>query len=94
FLLENNASGIYHFSGQDKTSRYRITATVARTFGKSMKNIVRLEEAPETEAIRPHDSHLCMDKILSLGLPSPMGFEERLRLLKPEIERYLSSLTI
>ncbi len=89
FLLEKNASGIFHFSGQDKTSRYRITATIAKIFGKSMKNIVRLGEAPKTEATRPHDSHLGIDKILSLGFPLPISFEERLRSLKPEIEKSL-----
>ena len=89
FLLEKNASGIFHFSGQDKTSRYKITATIAKVFEKSMKNIIRQEEAPKTEAVRPHDPHLNIEKILSLGFPVPMGFEERLRLLKPEIEQVL-----
>ena len=89
FLLEKNASGIYHFSGQDKTSRYKITATIAKIFKKNMKNIVRLGEAPKTEAIRPHDSHLSIEKILSLGFPTPIRFEERLRLLKPEVEKDL-----
>ena len=54
-----------------------------------MKNIVRLGEAPKTEAIRPHDSHLSIEKILSLGFPTPIRFEERLRLLKPEVEKDL-----
>lgn len=89
FLLEKDASGIFHFSGQDKTSRYKITATIAKVFGKSMKNIVRLEEAPKTEAVRPHDSHLGMGKIISMGFPVPMSFEDRIRKLKPEIEKAL-----
>ncbi len=89
FLLEKNASGIFHFSGQDKTSRYRITATLAKIFGKSMKNIVRLEEAPKTEALRPHDSHLGMEKILSMGFPLPLPFDDRMRSLKDEIEQAL-----
>jgi dTDP-4-dehydrorhamnose reductase len=90
FLIEKNASGIFHFSGQDKTSRYRITETFAKVFVKSMKNIVRLEEAPKTEAARPHDSHLSINKILSMGFPLPMTFEERIILLKPEIEKALT----
>jgi dTDP-4-dehydrorhamnose reductase len=89
FLLEKNASGIFHFSGQDKTSRYKITETIAKIFGKTMKNIVRLKEAPKTEALRPHDSHLGMGKIISLGFPAPMPFEERIGSLKPEIEKSL-----
>lgn len=89
FLIEKGAKGIFHFSGQDKTTRYKITATIAKIFGKTMKNIVRLEETPKTEAIRPHDSHLGIDKILSMGFHLPMAFEERIRLLKPEIEKDL-----
>ncbi|HBC88206.1 MAG TPA: hypothetical protein DCZ94_14745 [Lentisphaeria bacterium] len=87
FLLKKNASRIFHFSGQCKTSRYRITATFAEIFSISMKNIVRLEKAPETEARRPNDSHLAMGKILSMGFPPPMPFVERLKLLKGEIEK-------
>jgi len=89
FLLDRNASGIFHFSGQDRTSRYKITATFADIFGRSMKNIVRLERAPATEARRPHDSHLGMDKILSMGFPLPMPFAERIKFLKPQITREL-----
>jgi len=89
FLLERNAPGIFHFSGQSRTTRYKLTAMFAEIFGKSMKNIVRLDKAPETEACRPHDSHLSMEKILSLGFPAPMPFEERIKLLKPEIIKEL-----
>lgn len=89
FLLEKNASGIFHFSGQNKTTRYKITAAFAEIFGKSMKNIVHLAKAPETEARRPHDSHLSMDKLLSLGFPVPMPFEERIKSLKGEILKEL-----
>ncbi len=89
FLLDKNASGIFHCSGQCKTSRYKITAIIAEIFGKSMNNIVRLEKAPETEARRPHDSHLDMEKILSMGFPLPLPFAERIKSLKGEIEKSL-----
>jgi S-adenosylmethionine synthetase len=88
-LLEKKASGIFHFSGQSKTTRYKMASSFAEIFGKSMKNIVRLEKAPETEAIRPHDSHLSMEKVLSLGIPAPTPFEERVRSMKNEILKEL-----
>jgi len=93
FLLERNASGIFHFSGQCKTTRYRITATFAEIFERNMKNIVRLDRAPETEARRPHDAHLGINRILSMGFPLPMPFAERIKMLKNEIQiQYLNTI--
>ncbi len=83
FLLEKNAAGIFHFSGQDKTSRYRMTLDFAEAVGLSAKNIVRLAEPPHSEARRPLNSQLSMRKILSMGFPPPLPFKERIKLLMP-----------
>lgn len=84
-LLEKSEGGIFHFSGQDRTTRYKITELFAEILGKSMENIQHLETPPATEARRPKDAHLTMDKILELGMPAPLCFAERVKLLFKEL---------
>ena len=40
---------------------------------------------PNDDAKRPVDSHLNMDKLLSMGLKLPLPFEERVRRLLQEL---------
>jgi dTDP-4-dehydrorhamnose reductase len=87
FLIRKNAAGIYHFSGQDQTTRYKMTVEMAEIFEKKIVSIVRLDEPPPAEAKRPRNSQLSMNKILKMGLPPPIHFGKRLRLLKNEILR-------
>ena len=85
FLIRKNAVGIYHFSGQDQTTRYRMTLEMAEIFKKKPAGIVRLDEPPPAEARRPRNSQLSMNKILTMGFHRPIHFGERLLSLKNEI---------
>ena len=83
FLAELSASGVFHFSGQDKTTKYGIAMTVARIIGKDAGHIRRVTELPPSEAPRPMDAHLGMRRLSDLGFPAPMAFHGRLaRLLE------------
>lgn len=84
FLIDKKAQGIYHFSGQDKTTKYGICKHIAEVLGKSMVNIIKMEEPPNDDAKRPLDSHITMNKILNLGFQKPKSFKERLRELTLE----------
>jgi len=79
FLLQKRASGIFHFSGEDKETRYTITQAVAECLGKDMRNIVRLESPPASATRRPPDAHLSMEKLLSMGFPHPPSFRAHLK---------------
>lgn len=81
-LIEKNAVGIYHFSGQDKTTKYTITKIMAEVLGIGMENIIRLPKQPDGEVKRPIDSHLDMHKIMTLGVTYPIPFKDRLIKLK------------
>jgi len=78
FLLEKNSTGIFHFSGFDRLTRYEITSIFAELMHKPMTNIVKQIEASKTQAARPKDSHLASDKIHNLGLPKPLSFKDRI----------------
>ncbi len=92
FILSRNLSGIFHFSGEDKTTRYRMMQIFAEVFEGATSHISRLEKPPPSEVRRPQDSHLSMKKLLSFGFPRPVGFKKRLEILKPEIEKQLNLL--
>lgn len=83
-LLEKNAKGIYHFSGQDKTTKYSITSIMADVLGLGMENIVRIPKQPDGEVKRPLDAHLSMDKIMALGVKYPLSFRDRIVKLRDE----------
>lgn len=78
FLIKKKSQGIFHFSGQDKTSRYRITIDIAKILSVPSDNIVRMEQPPPSETKRPKDSHLSMNKILAAGFPLPIPFKDRI----------------
>jgi dTDP-4-dehydrorhamnose reductase len=81
FLLNKNASGIFQFSGQDKTTRLSFTHIMAEATGANSENIHAITAPPETDATRPKDAHLDISRILSLGFSPPMPLIERLKKL-------------
>jgi len=85
FLLTKKASGIYHFSGQDETTKYGIAKTIAEQLNKSMDHIIKMVTPPNDDAKRPLNSHLSMNKLLSLGFESPIPFKHRIKKLLKEI---------
>jgi dTDP-4-dehydrorhamnose reductase len=85
FLLNKNAKGIYHFSGQDKTTKYHIAETIAELLNKKIENIIKMDIPPNDNARRPLDSHLSMDKLLSLGFEKPLPFKNRAEQLLKEL---------
>ena len=87
FLLGKNADGIYHFTGQDKTTKYGITETIAKLLNKKMDNILKINVSQNDDAARPLDSHLSMDKLLLLGYKNPLPFKKRVEKLLKEVRR-------
>ena len=85
FLLKKSANGIYHFSGQDKTTKYGITKTIAELLNKNMDNIIKMDVPPNDDAKRPLDSHLNMNQLLSLGFKTPLPFKNRVEKLLKEV---------
>jgi dTDP-4-dehydrorhamnose reductase len=87
FLLSKNASGIFHFSSDDKTTKYKMAKEMASVLGKDSSHINPLETVPAaTLARRPLDSHLDLSKIRSLGFPSPAFFRERISSFKDRLK--------
>ena len=80
-LLNKKAKGIYHFSGQDKTTKYGVAETIADLLNKSMDNIIKMDVPPNDDARRPLNSHLSMNKIIELGLEMPLPFKHRVEQL-------------
>lgn len=84
-LLDKSPGGIFHFSGSDKSTKFKITKCFAKVLNRSMKNIKRLDTPPASKAERPMNSHLNIDKIVKLGVSPPVCFENRVRLLFKEL---------
>jgi S-adenosylmethionine synthetase len=78
FLINKQLKGIYHFSGQDKLTKYSALKILADILNKKSDHILPFNEMPESNARRPIDSHLGMDKLLSLGYGYPLSFTERI----------------
>ncbi|HOK03947.1 MAG TPA: SDR family oxidoreductase [Victivallales bacterium] len=85
FLINKRETGIFHFSGQDKTTRYKMTLDFAEVMEMNPKNIIRLPEPPPSEVRRPLNSQLSIEKILSKGFSLPLPFKERLKIMKKQI---------
>lgn len=85
FLLKKKASGIFHFSSDDKLTKYQIAKKIASVTGKGSSHIKPLKILPETPAKRPLDSHLNADKIFSLGLEKPLSFIEKISSFKDRL---------
>ena len=85
FLLEKNASGIYHFSGQDKTTKYGIAKTIANILKMDITKVLKENVSANDNAPRPLDSHISMDKLVSLGFKQPLPFKERVEKLFYEL---------
>jgi len=86
-LLNKKAEGVYHFSGQDKTTKYGIAETIADLLNKNMNNVTKMNVPPNDDAKRPLDSHISMDKLLALGFKMPLPFKNRVEKLLKEVHR-------
>ncbi len=85
FMLSRSLNGIYHMSGQDKTTRYRLTLQIGEILGLNTRQIIRLSNPPAGEEARPHDSHLSIDKLLHLGFNMPIPFAKRIDMMKDSL---------
>lgn len=66
-LLRKDAEGIFHVTGEDKTSKYGVCALIADILQKDISHIEPRESDPKKEASRPENAHLSMKKIQNLG---------------------------
>jgi dTDP-4-dehydrorhamnose reductase len=84
-LLDKRTAGIYHCSGEDKTTKYRIATTIGELLGLSHAHLSPQHEAVQSTAARPHDSHLSTTRLTQLGWAKPLPLLERLQMLKDEL---------
>ena len=80
-LLKKDCSGIFHCTGEDKLTKYLICKEIATILDKDMSHIAAVKDAPVPEAKRPHNSHLCMDKLYDLGFEKSLPFAKRVKQL-------------
>lgn len=82
FLLQKNATGIYHLSGSSAVNPYEVGQTINSMFGYKTKiNPTTREQVYVGKAPRPFQSVMKNDKLTSLGF-RPKTFDEGLELLK------------
>lgn len=79
FLLKNNACGIYHFSGQDKLTKYQMIKIIAEILNKESSHIKSLDTPSNSATKRPLDSYLDTTKIFNLGVQRPLCFTDRIK---------------
>jgi len=92
FILSRSLEGVFHFSGQDKTTRYKMTIEIGKILGLDPSNVLRLENPPQGEEARPKDSHLSADKLFRLGFPKPLSFSERIKSLRKLLIKAMSAI--
>ncbi|HBA85580.1 MAG TPA: hypothetical protein DCZ95_15970 [Verrucomicrobia bacterium] len=76
FLLEQEAEGVWHFSGDLRGTRYSITREIAGILGKSADHIQPSQTIVPRRAQRPPDAHLDDAKIRVQGFRGPTGFRQ------------------
>jgi len=77
-LLDKNASGIYHCSGEDKTTKYRIAKAIGKILGLPHNHLQPQINPSPSIAPRPHDSHLSTSRLKELGWEQPLPLLKRL----------------
>lgn len=86
FLLNKKASGIFHFSSDDRLTKYQIAKDIASILDKDFSHIKPLKTIPPTPAKRPLDSHLDYAKIHSMDFPKPLSFKEHISSFKEKFK--------
>ena len=86
-LLEKRASGIYHCSGEDKTTKYRIAQTIGEVLDLPHGHLQPLNQPIPSVARRPHDSHLLTAKLKNIGWEITLPLRERLKTLKSKLHK-------
>ena len=76
-IIHNDASGVFHCSGNEKMSKYKIHLALCRALGRDDSNVSPSLEYSES-AQRPIDSHLSTKRLDELNPPSILPFEERI----------------
>lgn len=85
FLLQKNATGIYHLSGSSSEDPYHIGQKIKEVFGyKANINPAKREQIYIGKAPRPFKSVMRNDMIRRLGF-TPKTFDEGLELIKSSI---------
>jgi len=86
-LLSNRASGIFHCSAEEKTTKYRMCRTLASLLNLPHDHLQPYGVNPAAQgANRPPDAHLSWLRLRMLGFPGCQSFSKQLELLKPDIE--------
>jgi len=85
-LLDKKASGIYHCSGEDKTTKYCIVKEIGELLGLPHHHLQPQSCPVPSIATRPHDSHLLTSRLKALGWSQPLSLPARLELLKDELK--------
>ena len=81
FLLQNDATGIYHLTGSSQEDPYHIGQMICESFGFNTKlNPTTREALYNGKAARPFQSIMLNDKIKKLGY-TPKEFGEGLSLI-------------
>ena len=78
FLFEKNAKGVFHFSGQEKLTKFSILRIISDIIGKNSEHIKPYNEIPKSNAKRPVDCHLEMSRLNALRFKLPISFRERI----------------
>lgn len=76
FLLERDASGVFHVSGPTGGTRYGLTLAVAKALGMRADHLSPSKTVLARLAARPWDSQLATDKIRALGFTQLTAFPE------------------
>lgn len=76
FLLNHQASGVYHYAGERGQTQYRWAMELAALMGIEADHIQPVAAAAVRKAARPADSRLSTDRIRALGLDRFTDFRE------------------
>ena len=75
-LLEIGASGIYHYSSLEGGTKYQWAMELADLTGLSMEHITPDRTGSATQAVRPKDTQLAVEKIRQSGFSRFTPFRE------------------
>jgi dTDP-4-dehydrorhamnose reductase len=79
FLLRKNATGCFHFSGNEAMTKFEMVRRIAHLKGLSSEHIAPEKNPPDNGTIRPISSHLDCTKLNQLGYTDRTPFQTGIR---------------
>lgn len=82
FLVDRQASGVFHWSGTEGKTQYDWAVELGAAINRSLSHVTPAPDGIKRDAYRPLDSHLAIDRARALGFDRQTPFLEVVRQIR------------